>query len=209
MEKYAYLCSQMKKDKPEYEDIRHMVEDVTGHKMQTPKDFDLLSLRIYDRTNILLSVSTLKRFWGYVAKNDETRGEMRKSNLNALAAYVGFADWDAFCNRKVTDDAKESSNLFYGHKQTTADHFQPGETMVVMWKPDRCITIRYSGNDIWMVTECKNSKLSAGDTFKCHIFVENQPLVLVDLVHEGMPPCGCVCGKDGGIVFQIPTLPQQ
>lgn len=209
MKKYAYLCGRMKKDKPEYEDIRHMVEDVTGRKMQTPKDFDLLAFRIYDRTNLLLSVSTLKRFWGYVAKNDETRGEMSKSSLNVLAAYVGFADWDVFCNRRVTDDAKDASNLFYGLKRTTADRFLPGETMVVMWKPDRSITLRYSGNDIWLVTESMNSKLSVGDTFKCHVFVESQPLVLVDLVHENMPPCGYVCGKDGGIVFQIPTLPQQ
>ncbi len=198
----------MRKDKPEYDDIRRIVEEVTGRKIQTPKDFDFLALRIYDRTNTPLSVSTLKRFWGYVAKDDEARGEMRKSTLNALAAYVGFVNWEAFCNRDVSDDAKETSNLFYGHKQMTTDRLQPGETMIVMWKPNRSIALRYSGNDVWMVTECKNSKLSVGDTFKCHVFIEHQPLVLVDLVHEGMPPCGYVCGKDGGIVFQTPNLPQ-
>lgn len=194
----------MKKDKPEYEAIRQMVEDVTGQKIQTPKDFDLLALRIHDRTNILLSVSTLKRFWGYVAKNDETRGEMRKSSLNALAIYVGFADWEAFCNRQKTDNANDGSNFFYGHKQTTTDHMQPGDTLIVMWKPNRMISLRYSGNDVWMVTESRNSKLSVGDTFKCHVFVEHQPLVLVDLVHDGLPPCGYICGKNGGITFQTP-----
>ncbi len=195
----------MKIDKPEYEDIRRMVEEVTGQKIQTPKDFNLLALRIYDRTNILLSVSTLKRFWGYVAKNDDTRGEMRKSSLNALAAYVGFVDWDAFCNRKNSDSIKEdTSNFFYGHKQISTDKMQPGDTLIVMWKPDRMISLRYSGNDDWMVTESRNSKLSVGDTFKCHVFVEHQPLVLVDLVHEGLPPCGYICGKDGGITFQKP-----
>lgn len=191
----------MKKDKPEYEDIRCMVEDVTGRKMKTPKDFDLLVLRIYDRTNILLSVSTLKRFWGYVAKNDETRGEMRKSSLNALAAYVGFSDWDSFCNRKDNNEAIDSSNFFYGHKQITTEQLQPGDTLIVMWKPDRMISLRYSGNDVWIVIESRSSKLSVGDTFKCHIFVEHQPLVLVDLVHEGLPPCGYICGKNGGISF--------
>lgn len=194
----------MKKDNPEYDDIRRMVEEVTGHKMLTPKDFDLLALRIYDRTKILLSVSTLKRFWGYVAKKDESRGEMRKSSLNALAVYAGFVDWDAFCNRHDTDDTRDASNLFYGLDAITTDHLRPGQTIVVIWKPDRRVTLRYSGNDVWMVTESKNSKLSVGDTFKCHVLVEHQPLVLVDLVHDGLPPCGYVCGKDGGITFQLP-----
>lgn len=199
----------MKKENPEYDDIRRMMEDMTGRRMQTPKDFELLSVRIYERTGILLSVSTLKRFWGYVAKEDDSRGNMRQSTLNTFASYVGFSGWDSFCRRKASGDTKETSNLFYGRKQTTADHFRPGETMIVMWKPDRCITIRYSGNDIWVVTESKNSKLSVGDTFRCHVFVETQPLVLVDLVHEGMPPCGFVCGKDGGITFQIINPLQQ
>lgn len=198
----------MKIEKPEYDDIRRMIEDVTGRKMQTPKDFDLLAVRIYERTNILLSVSTLKRFWGYVAKDDEGRGEMRQTTLNVFATYVGFADWDAFCNRKDSGEI-ETSNLFYGQKQVTTDKLQPGDTLTIMWKPDRCVTVRYSGNDVWVVTESRNSKLSVGDTFKCHLFVEHQPLVLADLVHDGLPPCGYVCGKTGGITFQKPNLPQR
>lgn len=198
----------MKIEKPEYEDIRRTIEDVTGRKMQTPKDFDLLAVRIYERTNTLLSVSTLKRFWGYVAKEDGGRGEMRQSTLNVFAAYVGFADWDAFCNRNNSGEAKETSNLFYGQKQISTDKLKPGDALVVMWKPDRCVTVRYSGNDVWVVTESRNSKLSVGDTFNCHIFVEHQPLVLIDLVHNGLPPCGYICGKDGGITFQMPS-PQQ
>lgn len=90
------FAADMKKDKPEYDDIRRMVEDMTGRKMQTPKDFDFLARMIFERTSVLLSVSTLKRFWGYVAKDDETRGEMRRDSLNTLAVYVGYADWDTF-----------------------------------------------------------------------------------------------------------------
>lgn len=198
----------MKKEKPEYDDIRRMIEDVTGRKMKTPKDFDFLAVRIYERTNTLLSVSTLKRFWGYVAKEDEGRGEMRLSTLNVFSIYVGFADWDAFCNRNDSNGTTDTSNLFFGKKQIIASKLLPGDVLVIMWKPNRCITVRYSGNDVWMITESHNSKLSTGDTFKCHIFVEHQPLVLADVVHNGLPPCGYICGKDGGVTFQMPN-PQQ
>lgn len=179
-----------------------MAEEATGRKMNTPKDFDLLALRIYDRTHLLLSTSTLKRFWGYTGKNDETRGNLRRSSLNALAQYVGFTGWDAFCNRTSKDDeGKESSSLFYGCRQMTTDEMTPGDKLTVMWNPGRRIVIRYSGNDVFVMLESENSKLSVGDTFKCHVFVENQPLVLVDLVHEGLPPCGYTCGRIGGIRF--------
>lgn len=193
----------MKIDKPEYTDLRRMVEETTGRSMQTPKDFDLLVLRIYDRTNVLLSTSTLKRFWGYVAKQDETRGELRRSTLNTLSAYVGYTDWQAFCNRTGAQQGEDTSNLFYGHKQLTADKLQPGDMLTLMWNPDRLVKLRYSGNDVFMVTESQHSKLAVGDTFKCHAFVEHQPLTLVDLVHLGMPPCGYTCGKAGGIRFYL------
>lgn len=191
----------MKNDKPEYADLRRMVEEVTACKMQTPKDFDLLALRIYDRTKVFLSVSTLKRFWGYVGKNDEKKGEMRRSSLNALAVYVGFSDWDAFCHRSDDEVGDGGSNFFYGCKQLLAESLTPGDELMVIWRPNRCITIRYSGSNVFVVLANENSKLSVGDTFKCHLFVENQPLTLVDLVHDGMPPCGYVCGKNGGVTF--------
>lgn len=191
----------MKKDKPEYDDLRNMVEDVTGCKMQTPKDFDMLSMRIFSRTNVLLSVSTLKRFWGYVAKNDETRGEIRRSSLNALAMYVGYSDWETFCRRSDSEVGEEGSSFFYGAKHISAENLIPGDVLKLIWRPNRCVTIRYSGNGVFVVIANENSKLSVGDTFKCHMFVENQPLTLVDLVHDGLPPCGYVCGKNGGITI--------
>lgn len=191
----------MKKDNIEYEDIRRMAEEATGREMKTPKDFDLLALRIYDRTRVLLSTSTLKRFWGYTDKSNEKRGDLRRSSLDALAQYVGFTSWDAFCKRTSKSGEEESSNLFYGSKQLTTKSLTPGDKLTVMWNPDRRIVIRYSGNDVFIVLASENSKLSVGDTFKCHVFVENQPLVLVDLVHGEHAPCGYICGKLGGIRF--------
>lgn len=188
----------MKIDKPEYKDIRHMVEDVTGVNMKTPKDFDLLVQSIFDRTHVLLSTSTLKRFWGYVAKNDEARGEMRQTNLDILARYVGFTNWEAFCNRNKAAD-KDTSSLFYGHKQISTESLSPGDTLTIMWQPNRQASLLYQDNDTFLVTACENCKLMVGDTFQCHTFVENQPLVVINLKREGQPPCGYTCGKTGGI----------
>lgn len=60
--------------------------------MSTPKDFDCLRNSIYEECHEMVSVSTLKRLWGY-NRYDNTP---RKSSLNPIARYVGFRDWDDF-----------------------------------------------------------------------------------------------------------------
>lgn len=193
----------MKNEGKDYEDIRNLIEEVTGRKMLTPKDFDHLALRIFDRTHIQLSVSTLKRFWGYVAKNDENRKNARISTLNALAQYVGYQDWNTFVNRKNDIKEDDSSNMFIGNKVLHSSSLFVGDMVCVLWKPNRRIVIRYSGNSIFTVIESENSKLSVGDTFKCPLFVENLPLVLTDLIHGSLSPCGYICGKNEGIKFNV------
>ena len=191
----------MKNEDKVYEDIRNLIEEFTGRKMLTPKDFDHLALRIFDRTHTQLSVSTLKRFWGYVAKNDEKRGNIRVSTLNILAQYVGYQDWSSFTNRDSIAENNDSSQMFIDNKVLYANTLFVGDTLCVLWKPNRRIVIRYSGNGIFTIIESENSKLSVGDTFKCPLFVENLPLVLTDLIHASAPPCGYICGKNGGIKF--------
>ncbi|MGR3812416.1 hypothetical protein [Jiulongibacter sp. NS-SX5] len=55
-------------------------------------DFEKLSEVIFQETEVSLSVSTLKRFFGKVKY--EHKPSM--TTLNALSEYVGYADWRAF-----------------------------------------------------------------------------------------------------------------
>ena len=57
----------------------------------TNEDFDNLSDRIFEKTSVRLSVSTLKRIWGKV-KYDHSP---TTATLNALARYAGFENWRA------------------------------------------------------------------------------------------------------------------
>jgi hypothetical protein len=56
------------------------------------EDFEDLSERIYQKTAVRLSVSTLKRIWGKV-KYDHSP---TTATLNALARFAGFAGWRDF-----------------------------------------------------------------------------------------------------------------
>lgn len=53
------------------------------------------------------------------------------------------------------------------------------------------------------VAESINFKLNVGDTFSCGCFINNYPLYLNRLLHGDMTPTSYVCGKEGGIKYEI------
>ncbi len=71
----------------------------------TNQDFEQLSERIMERTQIRLSVSTLKRIWGKV--HYESLPAI--TTLNALAQFSGYKSWRDFAAKH--DPKKEPANL--------------------------------------------------------------------------------------------------
>lgn len=55
-------------------------------------DFEKLSSAIYERTQVSLSVTTLKRLWGRLKYDSAPT----LTTLNALAQFAGYADWRDF-----------------------------------------------------------------------------------------------------------------
>jgi hypothetical protein len=58
-------------------------------------DLEDLSTRIFEKTQVKLSISTLKRIWGKV-KYENT---FNKATLNALAQFLGYDNWRTFSNQ--------------------------------------------------------------------------------------------------------------
>lgn len=81
------------------------VEEKVGRKMKTPRDFDFLAEQIFETMHKSISVSTLKRVWGYVPAN----GITRESTLDLLAQFAGFASFSQFCQQTTKTPAAEES----------------------------------------------------------------------------------------------------
>lgn len=80
--------------------LRDADEQKAGRRMHTPKDFDYLRERIYEECHEMVSISTLKRLWGY----DRYEGTPRVSSLNPIARYVGYSDWDDYLQHAVVNE---------------------------------------------------------------------------------------------------------
>jgi hypothetical protein len=74
---------------------KHLIQDSLGWgdpASWSNEDFDDLSERIFQKTGVRLSVSTLKRIWGKV-KYDHSP---TTATLNALVRFAGFPNWRDF-----------------------------------------------------------------------------------------------------------------
>ena len=84
--------------------LREEIESVVGRKMKTPKDFDFLAEKIFDKLHENVSSTTLKRIWGYLSEPSTPR----LSTLDLLAQFVDYKDWDAFCHQELTQNESTS-----------------------------------------------------------------------------------------------------
>ena len=179
------------------EQLRQEVERITGRCMQSPQDFVWLSEQMADRSRNLLSVNTLKRLWGYFESDCR---KTRRSTLDTLSQFVGFRDYASFC-RQQESMGVESNPVLSRHLDARC--LSCGQKLRFTWLPNREMVAEHLGKGHFVVRSVENSKLSVGDTFKCSLILENEPLYLCNLTHGGMGPVAYVAGKQDGVRFGV------
>lgn len=80
------------------------------------QDYETLSEKIFEETNVMLSASTLKRIWGKVRYESTPN----IATLNVLAQFAGFENWRVFSSKnfektepKIEVDAKPVNKMTY------------------------------------------------------------------------------------------------
>lgn len=76
------------------ERLKRAVITAFGQTLDAPTDYERLSADIRLKTGELISVSTLKRLFGYIKPGTIPR----PSTLSVLARYVGSTGWSDFCS---------------------------------------------------------------------------------------------------------------
>ena len=180
---------------PEIKSLRSDLEQRVGQQLQSPADFQLLIQQIWEKNHAVLSLSTIKRLWGYV----ESNGAPRLSTLNTLAQFLGFTDWNAYLVALEQRGGTESA-MFTGEGIQTAD-LQAGDRIAVAWQPNRQCTFRYLGDNQFVVEESKNAKLQRGTIFSAARFMIGQPMYLDNILLADSTCTSYVAGKRNGLTL--------
>lgn len=180
------------------ERLKNQIEKVVEKKMLSPRDFCYLSHQVEGVVNEKISISTLKRIWGYTI----TSSKFSQHSLDMLSRMVGYSGWEDFLDEK----ADSPTSHFLVSKKLFSKSLETGEKVRLTWLPDRVILLAYKGDNKFTILEATNSKLKAGDSFHCEQFVANEPLMLCHLIRPDMQPCDYICGKTGGIRWSFPEM---
>ena len=177
--------------------LRQLVEESADHAIATSNDFIFLSGEIQGRLNENLSVSTLKRLWGYV----EGYTSVRPSTLDILARFTGFPDWETFVSDYCEVESVQSSHRVVSESIYTKD-LTVGDRLEIRWNPNRRCTLTYLGDNLLEVSESVNAKLKTGARFFCQRFTLNQPLYVDLLDNDGHTEL-FVMGNKGGLTKML------
>ncbi|MBQ7717112.1 MAG: hypothetical protein IJT55_06355 [Prevotella sp.] len=172
------------------------VEKTINLKMRTPKDFDYLREQIYQKLSVLISQTTLKRIWGYITEDSTPRD----SSLTVLAQFAGFPDYETFCE-ELTDDDPPSAPIL--GMRLPIEELSVGDRIILRWDPLRVCVIEFLGHSAFRVISSEKTRLQPDDTFSCSTIIEGEPMYLDNLVQGGHLPVGYVCGKKGGISYEV------
>ena len=178
---------------PEIQCLRRDIEQHMEQQLQSPADFQLLIHRIWEKQHAVLSLSTIKRLWGYV----ESNGAPRLSTLNTLARFLNFTDWHAYLVSLEQRGGIESA-MFTGEGIQTSE-LKKGDLIAVTWQPNRQCTFRYLGENQFVVVESKNAKLQKNTTFSAVRFMIGQPMYLDNILLADGTRTSYVAGKHHGL----------
>ncbi len=146
----------------------------------------------------MVSSTTLKRFWGYVASDYK----VSVHTLDVLARFLGYMGWKDFISRHTADDTSQSDKVTSRHLNVR-DELHPGDCLRLNWLPDRVCDIRYLGACRFEVVRSEQTRLIKGNTFECGMIIENEPLYIDRLIQDDNPPVAYVCGKKNGVRFSL------
>ena len=178
--------------------LKREVERTVGRQLTEARDFEKLSHLLLLHTRERLSPTTLKRLWGYL-KNEEV--QTRPHTLDVLARFVGYRDYESFCEKAESLDEVQSG--IKTEEKITTESMRRGQRLIITWRPDRRIVVKHIGNSQFEIVEAENTKLSVGDTFRCHMMIQHEPLYLDEVVHQGLPAMVYVAGQKDGVVIEV------
>ena len=182
-----------RKDIPELQTLLTEVEKKFGRALECTNDFRVLAALLEYECKELVSVSTLKRLWGYVSQQTTPR----ESTLDVLSRFVGYKDFSDF--RMSQFGKLDDTSGYLDASFISARDVPESGRLIVCWEPNRMLRLRRVGEQDWEICDSYNSKLQAGDRFEAACFFKGLPLLLPAVIRSGQTLPAYIAGKKNGL----------
>lgn len=173
----------------EIEYLKQLIAQTYGAPIETSTDFERLAITIEESLGQPVSVSTLKRLWGYVTLAPKPR----LSTLDILSRFVGRRDYRHLCIEL------QQSSTFFTTDKIVASELETGTKVILGWQPDRLVKLVYLGQYRFAVIESVHSKLHEGDILEITSILFGHPLYIGRIERDGNCLQSYVAGRTNGI----------
>lgn len=181
--------------------LKHLVEARLGYTPKTPMALNQLGLLIRTTTGESISLSTLKRLWGYVPSKHIPSYHI----LSILSRFCGFKDWDDFIKSYELGSATSSNSGFLSSNSVESINLKVGDLLIIDWLPNKGCTLQWDGKQ-FHVLQTHNIKLREGDTFEANLFCIGEPFYATSVIRDGQQ-LPAYCGARHKGVQSIKIIP--
>lgn len=172
-------------------DVVQKINKEFGRDVRYSSDAEELAVAIHAKTGERLSVNTIKRLLGML---DENRAP-RLSTLDIIAKYLDFNTWGELCKTTTVCDS-----FFGGCDEVDARSLSEGDNVVFTYNPDRrVVCVCLAEKCQFRVTYSMNSKLCEDDIITVEHFIVNYPLLVTDVLRNGVSLGRYTAGKVYGL----------
>lgn len=179
------------------EALVRLTNEKLGFEPTTPSELNELLMRIQKTTGQTLSLSSVKRVWGYVKYS----GSFSTTTLNILARFNGVKDWETFktsIEKEVAVTNDEDSGF---HSDTMIDtgKYRPGDKIELSWDAGKGCELECVGHLRFRVVKSFNIKLKEGDLVTLHTLCIGHPVHVSDIVRDDVHFTSYVGAKNSGL----------
>ena len=164
-----------------------------GYIPSTPAEFNELSRMIQQKTGRSISLSSIKRIWGYV----RYEGFPSVTTLNTLAMYNEFKDWETFLIGNTGDTGEES--CFIDDTVINAEDLNVGDKLLLTWDDEKSCEIECIEPLRFRVNASRNIKLEVGDTLSFHSLCIAHPIYICDICRGNISFPAYIGARKGGL----------
>jgi len=175
--------------------IKQLLEKQLGKEIRYSSDFEHLSFDIEKETNQRVGVNTLKRLFGLI----EGIKEPRLYTLDTIARYIHFKNWDEM----LESLDKTGNSDFSTIEEIEINNLTKGNKIKFYYSPDREVLLEYIDKNQFKVIESLNSKLKVDDIIEVNHFVLNYPLMVNEVIRNGISLGKFTAGKVSGVTKLI------
>ncbi len=191
-------------DKEALAAIVRITNENLGYEPTTPTGFNDLSRQIKQITGESLSLSSIKRIWGYIPYD----GEFSPTTLNILARYNGIKDWETFRKSIQSNPQPDDESGFHDDKIIDTTKYKTGDRIVLSWNDGKECELECVNPMRFRVLRAENIKLRSSDIVTVHTLCIGQPVYISDIIRGDIQFTAYVGAKKGGLL-RIQEFPMQ